>query len=32
MLHPTTGPARWNAPGNTTLRRRAGWLWVEKGT
>ncbi len=29
MLDPATGPARWNAPGNTFLRRRAGWLWVE---
>jgi tRNA(Ile)-lysidine synthase len=29
MLDPATGPARWNAPGNHFLRRRAGWLWVE---
>lgn len=30
MLDPATGPSRWNAPGNTFLRRRGGWLWVER--
>ena len=30
MLDPATGPARWNLPGNLFLRRRAGWLWVER--
>ena len=30
MLDPATGPARWNLPGNHFLRRRAGWLWVER--
>ena len=30
MLDPATGPARWNVPGNGFLRRRAGWLWVER--
>ena len=30
MLDPANGPARWNAPGNYFLRRRAGCLWVER--
>jgi len=30
MLDPATGPSRWNTPGNHFLRRRAGWLWVER--
>ncbi len=30
MIDPATGPARWNLPGNHFLRRRAGWLWVER--
>ena len=32
LLNPATGPARWNLPGNFFLRRRAGWLWVERDT
>ena len=32
LLDPATGPARWNLPGNFFLRRRAGWLWVERDT
>lgn len=30
MLSPATGPARRNLPGNLFLRRRAGWMWVER--
>ncbi|RYD33671.1 MAG: tRNA lysidine(34) synthetase TilS [Verrucomicrobiaceae bacterium] len=30
MLSPATGPARRNLPGNLFLRRRAGWMWLER--
>lgn len=30
LLDPVTGPPRWNLPGNLFLRRRAGWIWVER--
>lgn len=29
MLDPATGPARWNLPGGSFLRRSRGWLQVE---